>query len=103
MDVAELDALLAERGQYSEIWLSADSGEQLCALLNGEIGWLLYLRFAGDPGYSSRNPAVSSGELMTFCLSNGECDEFPRAWTYPMDTLRVAMASFLTDGSYRLR
>jgi hypothetical protein len=31
-------------------------GPILCALINGELGWLMYLREEGDSGFSSRNP-----------------------------------------------
>jgi hypothetical protein len=43
--------------QFREIWVSMDSGgTRLCALMNTNVGWLMYLRHDdGDTGFSSRN------------------------------------------------
>lgn len=51
----------AVRGrQFSEVWLNADDqGPALAMLINGERAWLMYLREAGDTGFSSRNPRYS--------------------------------------------
>jgi hypothetical protein len=58
--VAELRQKLAPFAsrQFREIWLSMDAGEPtLTALMNTNIGWLMYLRHdQGDAGFSSRNP-----------------------------------------------
>jgi len=45
-----------ETENLQEIWLEAPDGQLLCALINGNLGWLMYLRQREDPG------AKSSGE-----------------------------------------
>jgi hypothetical protein len=40
---------------FSELWEHHDSGASICALLNGDRGWLMLLRVEGDSGMSSRN------------------------------------------------
>jgi hypothetical protein len=35
------------------------NGAVLYALINGDLGWLMYLRESGDAGFSSRNPDYS--------------------------------------------
>ena len=84
--------------QFKEIWLQAENGERLCALINGETGWLMYQRFEGDAGYSSRNPGVISRKHIEFILNNGQIDVYPENWTYGIDELGAAMQSFLLDG-----
>ena len=48
----------AAESQFSEVWLcKPQGGPSLCALINGESAWLIYLRHSkGDPGFSTRNP-----------------------------------------------
>ena len=61
------------------------------------IGWLMYLRFEGDSGYSSRNPLETSDEYIEFYVSNGQCDEYPKNWTYPIHTIKEALFSFIEN------
>ncbi|WP_315115747.1 hypothetical protein [uncultured Clostridium sp.] len=52
--------------KYKEIWIYNETDEQaLCALINGEYGWLMYLREEGDAGFSSRNPDYKGTEDAT--------------------------------------
>jgi len=48
-----------------EVWLESPSGSALCALINGDVGWLMYLRERDDAGFSSPNPNYvgSPGEM----------------------------------------
>ena len=94
----KLDQLLQSPDQFKEIWLKGKNGESLCTLINGGIGWLMYLRFEGDAGYSSRNPNVTSTRDVEFILNNGQRDIYPENWTYDIHELRAAMQSFLVDG-----
>jgi hypothetical protein len=50
--------------QFREIWVSMDAGgPSLCALMNTNVGWLIYPRHDdGDPGYSSRNPMYDKSD-----------------------------------------
>ena len=94
----ELEIQLADGSQYKEIWLEGPEGQSVCALINGNLGWLMYLRFEGDAGYSSRNPLESSEENIEFYLSNGQRDEYPKKWAYPLNTIKEALFSFIDDG-----
>ena len=98
MDLEQLNRSLESPEQFKEIWLKGENGESLCALINGDIGWLMYLRFEGDAVFSSRNPNISSEEDIEFMLSNGQIDIYPKNWTYHINILREAMESFLKDG-----
>ena len=99
MNKAELEKQLNDGEQYKEIWLKGTNEQSICALINGNVGWLMYLRFEGDTGYSSRNPSETSEENIEFFLSNGQCDEYPKKWTYPLAILKEALFSFLDNGA----
>ena len=99
MEIEELNKLLAAPDQYKEIWLQGKNGASLCALINGDIGWLMYLRSDEDAGFSSRNPHISTEENIEFYLKNGQQDFYPKNWTYHIDKLSEAMQSFLNDGN----
>jgi len=58
----------------------------------------MYVRFDGDPGFSSRNPGIMSDEEIEFRMGSGQTDFFPRHWTYHLAVLKEAMYSFLEDG-----
>jgi hypothetical protein len=85
---------------YSEVWLYRDTGEALAILINGDRGWLMFLRYDGDPGFHSINPDDDSPEdvVMDFFLSNGQCDEYPIRWTYPTETVLQAAEHFFVSG-----
>src|SRR5579871_6190915 len=96
--------------QFREIWLSMDAGgPSLCALMNANVGWLMYLRHdQGDSGFSSRNPMYDESDtlgglvfdgrygtvkhvsVITYRLSNGQEDDFPASWALPeLDIMRA--------------
>jgi hypothetical protein len=85
---------------YREVWLESPSGSLLCALINGGVGWLMYLRERGDAGFSSRNPEYvgSPDEMVEYELSNGQVDEYPRAWAYPIEVVGRALEHFRQTG-----
>jgi len=109
----ELTAFAAE--QFREIWVSVDQGgPSLAALLNGNIGWLMYLRHNnGDTGFSSRNPTFEdsnaahnslafvsrfNGELVPvikYRLSNGQVDQYPASWALPEQEIMCALEYFV--------
>ena len=45
--------------RYRETWEESADGQILGALINGDLGWLMYLRQSGDAGFSSRNPSYA--------------------------------------------
>ena len=51
-------------------------GPILCALINGDLGWLMYLRQEGDSGFSSRNPDYDgpADAQIEYRLDNGQHD-----------------------------
>jgi hypothetical protein len=94
----ELLNKLEANGQFKEIWIYASSGESICALINGNIGWLMYLQHDGDAGFSTRNHAETSTEDIEYYLNNGQRDVYPKSWSYPINTLQNALFSFLENG-----
>ena len=85
-----------DRSKYDEIWVEAEDGQAMCALINGELGWLMYLRERGDAGFSSRNPdyAGPEGASLEYYLSNGQRDVYPLAWALPIAEVRRALEYF---------
>ena len=70
-------------GQYKEIWATTKDGQSIAALINGNTGWLMYLRHhRGDAGFRSHNPDYAGPEdaVQDYILSNGQRDEYPLAW-----------------------
>jgi len=81
----ELRVRLAQlnRTQFSEVWINHAAGwPAICALINGEAAWLMYLRHKGDAGFSTRNPEYTgpTKAVIEYYLSNGQHDEYPASW-----------------------
>ena len=81
---------------FRELWIEAPDGQALCALFNGDVGWLMYLREPGDAGFSSRNPDYvgPADALVEYRLSNGQADEYPRSRAYPVEVIERALEHF---------
>lgn len=64
--------------------------KKMMALINGEFGWLMYLREDSDAGFSSRNPIYtgSEDETMEFYLSNGQLDRSIKLVMEALDILK---------------
>lgn len=90
-----------DRSPYREIWERKADGRALCALVHGDVGWLMWLREPGDSGYSSRNPEYDGPEDATidFLLSNGQRDEYPASWALPLATVERALEHFRETGA----
>jgi len=82
--------------RYKELRESAPDGQSLLALINGDLGWLMYLRAPGDAGFSSRNPAYSGPDdaVIEYVLSNGQKDQYPASWALPILEVRRALQFF---------
>ncbi len=97
--LAELQAALSasEGTRYREIWISRGESPALCALLNGDIGWLMYLRIFGEHSFSSRNPDYRGDpDAMTdYQLPSGQMDQYPTSWALPKEEIYAALAYFL--------
>jgi len=76
--------------------LESPDGQFLCALINGDRGWLMYLRESGDSGFSSRNPNYTGPphEEIEYELSNGQHDFYPASWALPIAEVRRAVDFF---------
>ena len=91
-----------QEGQYQEIWVCPQETEEnqrtMTALINGDWGWLMYLREEGDAGFSSRNPdypgTEDDGETMEFMLANGQLDRYPLAYALPVEQVKKALDFF---------
>jgi len=84
-DSDELQVRLAQirRTQFSEVWMQhAADWPAMGALINGEAAWLMYVRYEGDAGFSTRNAQYAGPEkaVIEYYLSNGQRDEYPAAW-----------------------
>jgi hypothetical protein len=93
--------MAADASRFREVWLESPSGSLLCALINDDLGWLMYLRERGDAGFSSRNPAYAGlpDRMIEYELSNGQVDEYSRAWAYPIDVVERALEHFRRTGT----
>lgn len=94
----ELTKALNSEDQFKEIWIYSQGGQSICALINGDIGWLMYLRWSGDAGFSTRNPDELSNDDIEYVLSNGQIDYYPRKWAYSISRLKQALFSFIENG-----
>jgi hypothetical protein len=84
--------------EFREIWVKVDRGPRLCALLNGNIGWLMYLSHdGGDTGFSSRNLVFEAPNsiLIEYQLSNGQRDRYPAGWALPEQEIMRALEYFV--------
>jgi hypothetical protein len=88
--------------QFSEVWINHNDGwPAICALVNGEAAWLMYLRYEGDAGFSTRNPQYAGPEkaVIEYHLSNGEQDEFPAAWNITTSAAFRALECFFEEAA----
>lgn len=89
-----------QSGPYQEIWIDGEHASSLCALIHGELGWLMYLPNEDGGSYSSRNPDYQ-GDMeaeLDFLLSNGQLDSYPLAWCLPLERVEAALNYFKTNG-----
>lgn len=85
-----------DRSRYNEVWVELPDGQAMCALINGDLGWLVYLRESGDVVFSSRNPEYTGppDAVVEYQLSNGQCDVYPASWALPVVEVRRAIEFF---------
>lgn len=91
-----MDKHFFEKENFKEISIELEDGQSLLVLINGNFGWLMYLRYEGDAGFSSRNPLFEGDqeEMMEFLLCNGQADFYPLSWVLPIDQIDKAIAYF---------
>lgn len=93
-------ALVSIPTGHAEIWVDHSPFPSLCALINGQHGWLMCIRYDGDAGFSSRNPTYAgpSDAEIHYELSNGQRDRYPAAWAYPTTGVLRAVEFFAHHG-----
>jgi hypothetical protein len=93
--------MAATPSPFREIWLESADGQLLCVLINGDVGWMMYLREATDAGFSSRNPDYDgpADAMVEYRLCNGQHNAYPRAWAYPIQVVERAMGYFRERGA----
>ncbi len=80
-----------------EVW--REFGEaRMCALINGERGWLMHLRFEGDEGLHSVDLECQDDGESDFLLNNGQLDRYPTAWALPVEIVDRALEHFERTG-----
>jgi len=91
--------VIVSRNKCHEIWVNAPDGQAICALINDDLGWLMYLRHKGDAGFSSRNHKFDNGHdyKISYVLSNGQEDEYPVSWALPLHVVQDALEYFRTN------
>ncbi|SRR5579883_2451546 len=86
------------RPGFEGIWLELPDGQTIAALINGGLGlgWLMYMRWNGDAGFSSRNPRYDGppDAEIEYDLSNGQRDLYPASWAFPVGEVRRAVDYF---------
>jgi len=86
-----------QENQFSEVWLTPSDGwPTLTALVNGSAAWLMYMRYEGDAGFSTRNPNYVGPEaaMVEYQLCNGQMDEYPASWNITTPEAVRAMEHF---------
>jgi len=93
----ELASYRRQLGDYGELWVEHPEYPRVGALFSGPRGWMMYLRFDGDAGFSTRGPRVQDqpDQPMRFVLSNGQVDEYPASWTYSRAVIFGALEQFI--------
>ena len=84
----------------SEVLAEGPNGSSLFALINGNVGWLMFLREPGDAGFSSRNPSYvgPADATISYVLSNGQVDSYPASWALPIAIIEQALSFFRHHG-----
>ena len=82
-----------------EIWLSGHGSTSFCILSNGELAFMMYLRYDGDSGFSSRSSSQPSDAMVAFKLANGQMDEYPAGWLVPLELAWKVATEYFQTGS----
>ena len=77
-----------------ELWVTTPNGPFMSMLRSGPHAFLMYLRFSGDAGFSSRATTPMQGKV-AFTLANGQVDEYPLSWCLEIEECFQAIAHFL--------
>src|SRR5712672_3452274 len=85
--------------QYRKIWADTPDGQIMGELINGDRGFLIYMRKVADPGFSSRCPnyAGPSNAVIEYVLSNGQRDEHPASFAISKCEIDRALEFFVEN------
>ena len=94
----ELEEALLVQAQCYEVWIDFGPEPTLSALINETRGWLIYMRYDGDAGFSSRNPEHAGEEReLEFRLGNGQLDVYPIEYTFPKTKIIEVLKYFIVN------
>jgi len=99
--VSELqDAIHDGSRQYKEIWVSPDGRQHMCALINGTVGWIMYISDEYESGLCTHNDTYEGdGDIdIEYFLDNGQRDLYPARWALPVPEVEKALVLFLDSG-----
>jgi hypothetical protein len=87
--------------QFQDLSCTHPNGQILSALINGDLGWLLYMRCEGASSFHSVNPEYrgSPDAAIKYRLNNGQVDEYPASWALPADLVRRALDWLNEEGT----
>ena len=85
---------------HQHLWFDGPHGQMLSVLINGDSGWLMYIRQPGDAGFSSRNPEYDgpANALIDYVIDNGQRDQYPASWALPVPLIMRAIEYFQSAG-----
>ena len=97
----DIHAEFVKPEQYKELWVTSEQGSSLGIFVNGDRGFLMFIRCEEDPGFTTRNPDYNGPDsaLIEYRLKNGQIDEYPASWALPTKKLRKAVNEFLQSGT----
>jgi hypothetical protein len=99
--VEELKQSFADSKQkYREIWVSYDENQHMCALINNNIGWVMYVSDECEAGLCTRNMEYKGNfdDEIEYVLDNGQEDLYPVRWAIGVTEIYTALATFIETG-----
>jgi hypothetical protein len=90
----------ADSQERFELWVSAGDGPSLCMMRSGRAAFLMFLRYPGDAGLVSTGDPEAEG-VAEFLLSNGQLEEYPRAWCVDVAQCYKAISDFVVKDGER--
>jgi hypothetical protein len=93
---------MTQGNPFQELWVQLPDGQAMCALVNGDVGWLMYLPKNGDSGFSSRNPdyrGPAAAKIEYRLEHGGQRDEYPASWAIPVAKVHAALKHFRETAS----
>jgi hypothetical protein len=80
-----------------EVWATTPNGIAMGMYRSDDDAFLMYLRECGNCGFTSRADSEQIGSV-TYVLSNGQVDEYPKSWSIGVEQCYKAIAYFFVNG-----